>query len=200
MRRVAILVHGIGLKRKSERKGIGRLGLELAAHGWKPVYLPLGRYWIARVWLVNSLLARVIVAFTKALAWAGCQVICVAHSNGAAIAAEASRRGAPFFVLAFISGAVDRRPKLGPATTYVLNYYTRSDWILKVARVFQLDPDWGDAGEEKLEHDEIPYSNIPLANWLVTSHSGALQPWAVGLIAKHLAEQVKGVEKLFLRG
>lgn len=191
--RIAILIHGIGHKAHNERKGLGLIGAELEKRGWHILWLPLGRYLILRVLLANSVVARMVAAVASLLHDTLDQtVVCIGHSNGAAIAAEASRAGAPFAALAFISGAVSRKPRLGLRTDWVLNYYTGNDWILKIARVFRFDPDWGDAGEEKLSKElAIPHADIPLKNWGVKSHNGALKPSKAELIGAHIAESLE---------
>lgn len=194
--KVAILIHGIGLKDKDENKGLGLYRDALEAGGWATFFLDMGRYFFLRVWLANSVVARILAIVTSFFHDRfGFEFALIGHSNGAAIATEASRRGAPLVALVFISGAVDRTPKIGEHTTYVVNYFNKFDPILELARVFQFDPDWGDAGEEKAVSSAV--TNIPLANWGVSTHNGALQPRIAPYIAEHLATQLNGIHDLY---
>lgn len=149
---------------------------------WHPFHLPL---------------ARLITAFTRILQDCGQQVVCIAHSNGCALAAKASELGAYFEALVFVNAAAERNIRLGERTGLLINCHVPSDPALAVARVIAplspwaaLDGSLGNAGV-KAGADARMWDIDLTAFFGITGHGGFVAeenvartgPWLVKSLA-----------------
>ena len=131
--RVVLLLHGI---KDPNANGLKRLKGALEDAGWFVRTVHYGLFFARGffMWgLFNKPIAYVLAGFTEILHTLGNEVVLVAHSNGAAIAAEASRQGACLKLLIFINGACDRDIVLGGRTERFINYRMKSDPVLALA-------------------------------------------------------------------
>lgn len=130
--RVVLLLHGI---KDLKATGLLRLRDDLEAAGWLVRSVHYGMFFLRGfLWgPFNKPLAYMLAGFTEILTALGNEVVLIAHSNGAAIAAKASECGACFKLLIFLNGACDRDIRLGPRTERFINYRMKTDPVLALA-------------------------------------------------------------------
>lgn len=140
---IALLIHGL---KDSRATGLLRLAPYLEGKGYRVYPITYGWFFLRGfLWApFNKPLARLVATFTKILDDAGHEVVALAHSNGATIAVEASKLGAPFRVLTLINGAVERDAVIGDRTGFVLNLRVASDPVLALSRVIAPLTPWAD--------------------------------------------------------
>ena len=153
MPKIALIVHGI-LSNDND-SGPARLEPYLQAAGFWTLRVPVGWGFLLRPITRNRIEAGLIAAFTQLLANLGNEIVAIGHSNGARICALASEYGAPFQVLVFIDGAVDRNVKIGKQVGAVLNAHVPDDPVLTLAAVIPFSP-WGDLGKVGFDPDSDP--------------------------------------------
>lgn len=151
-RKIALLCHGILGDTKS---GPNRLEPYFQRAGYWTLRIPAGWGFFVLPALKNRTVAALIAAFAILLGNMGNEVVAVGHSNGARVLALASEYGAPFKVLVFISGAVDRDAKIGNQVGTVINCYVPGDRVLQIAGAIPFHP-WGIAGQAGIRTDRKP--------------------------------------------
>lgn len=177
-RTVVFLLHGL---KDKEATGLHRIVPYLEAASFKPFVLEYGWFMIRGfVWhIFNTPLARLLAGFSNLVSSLGYSIVCVAHSNGATIAAEASRLGARFDALVFVNGAVERQITLGEGTKILVNCRVPSDPVLAACWVISpvspwssLDGSMGNLGV-KVNADPREWDvNLSHKFGIVASHGG----------------------------
>jgi pimeloyl-ACP methyl ester carboxylesterase len=194
--RVVLLIHGL---KDAKATGLLRLKEHLEAPGWTVRAVNYGWFFLRGfLWApFNKPLARMLACFTELLSALGHEVICVAHSNGATIAAEASRLGAPFRVLVFIDGAVERNLRLGDRTGYLLNCRVPSDPVLAVSLLIsplspwaELDGSLGNFGV-KAGSDPRMWDIDLTREFGIHGHGGFLAPTMVSVTGPWLVKSIR---------
>lgn len=193
--KVILLIHGL---KDSKATGLLRFRPYLEKEGWfvRPIFY--GWFFLRGFVgaLFNKPLARMLACFVELLDSLGHEVICIAHSNGATIAAMASQLGAPFKILFFVNGAVERDLKLGDKTGYLVNIRVPSDPILAISRIIspltpwsEIDGSMGNAGV-KADSDPRMWDIDATAIFNIKGHGGFMSgekieqtgPWLVQVI------------------
>jgi pimeloyl-ACP methyl ester carboxylesterase len=190
--KVAILIHGINIGKKDQTKGLGVLRERLNSQGWLDIWLPFGTYFLTRWGRVNRILGRTIAEFVNLLHYMGHKVAVIGHSNGAQIGLEVSRAGANLCALVFINGAVNRKFRVGRHTRFVMNYYTKTDKVLLLAKWIPFHP-WGPAGRSRILPYGCSWNNFDMGQWGVRGHSDAFKTEKAHAdkLSRHLVETLE---------
>lgn len=195
--KIALLLPGL---KDSQATGLLRLKPWLEVSGFR-TYAVLYGYFLVRgfLWhLFNMPVARMLVFITQILSDLGHTVVCVAHSNGAAIAAKASQMGAAFHILVFVNGAVERDIKLGDRTGYLLNCRVATDPVLAVSRIIApltpwagLDGSLGSAGVKADSDPRMWDANLTELFGIKASHGGFIAEDMVAVTGPWLVKAIK---------
>ena len=194
--RVVLLLHGL---KDAKATGLLRLRSYLEEAGWLVRPIQYGWFFLRGfLWApFNKPLARMLACFCELITALGHEVVLVAHSNGATIAAEASRMGAPLKVLVLINGAVERDLKLGDKTGLLINCRVPSDPVLALSWVISPLTPWADfdasMGNAGVKKDSDPRMwDIDLTKQFgIKGHGGFMAADAVEQTGPWLVRAVK---------
>jgi pimeloyl-ACP methyl ester carboxylesterase len=205
--RIVLLLAGL---KDPKGTGLKRLTPFLEQRGWLVRHIPYGLFFLRGfLWSAfNKPLARMLACFTELLAVLGHEIVLVAHSNGATIAAEASKMGAHFHCLMFFNGATERNITLGPQTGYLINVCVPTDPLLNLSRIIAPLTPWagldGSLGSTGVKADSDPrmWNLNATEMWgikrthdtLAAENIAQVGPWVVEAVRWALGDNLKQKE------
>jgi hypothetical protein len=196
--KICLLVHGILSGMSS---GPAKLEPYFQQAGYWTLRAPVGWGFFLLPLLKNRTDAALLAAFSILLHDLGNEVYAVGHSNGALICAEASRYGAPFRVLAFVDGALDRNARIGKQVGAVLNCHVPCDPVLVIASVIPFHP-WGILGrsgfppnsDARYWNADMGAGNLPGAEGIkLHSHSDFFEPGNIEKLGPWLVQAMESL-------